>query len=79
MMIDKVVCPTVISTMGKNRGKVPEAGWEIPTRGWLGWVSLRLGTLEQKLEAIEEAGQRRSAEEHSRWREQEKHSPRFWR
>lgn len=26
MMIDKVVCPTVISTMGKNRGKVPEAG-----------------------------------------------------
>ena len=26
MMIDKVVCPTVISTMGENRGKVPEAG-----------------------------------------------------
>ena len=78
-MIDKVVCPTVISTMGKNRGKVPEAGREIPTRGWPGWVSLRLGTLEQKLEAIEEAGQQRSAEERSRWREQQKHSPRFWR
>lgn len=59
----------VISTMGKNRGKVPEAGWEIPRRGWSGWVSLRLGTFEQKHEAIEEAGQQRSAEECSRRRE----------
>ena len=70
MMIDKVLCPTVLSTTGQNRGKVPEAGWEIPTRGWPEWVSLRLGTLEQKLEAIEEAGQQRSTEERSRWREQ---------
>lgn len=46
--------------MGKNRGKVPEAGWEILRRGWSGWVSLRLGTSEQKHEAIEEAGLRKS-------------------
>ena len=55
--------------MGKNIAKGPEAGWEILRRGWSGWVSLRLGTFEQKHEAIEEAGQQRSAEECSRRRE----------